>query len=336
MSMQRRDFLKLAAGGTAAAGFTASPVQALQREIKEFPPEAVGMLYDATLCIGCKACMVACKDSNGMPPEQSGQEEVLWDTPLDLSGDTLNVIKVYHDGNMEKKDREVDGFGFMKRHCLHCVDPSCVSVCPVSAMTKDAVTGIVEHHADRCIGCRYCVYGCPFNVPRYEYDEPFGQIQKCQFCAHLQAKGQIPACCDVCPTGASLFGTVDEIKQEAQRRLSATPGEVYSFPRGKLGGDYPSYEGKISEYQDELYGDTELGGTQVMYLAGIPFDKLGLPTDVPDYGYPAVSEAIQHTLYKGLIAPLVLFAGFSYLVHRSVNKSEHNKDEKNSDSGDDQ
>ena len=321
MSMNRRDFLKVAAAGVGVVG-TVNVAHAVQREPKTLPPKAVGMLYDATLCIGCKACMAACKEANHMPPEHAGRSEVMWDTPLDLSGKTLSVIKVYQDGAMEQKDREHNGYAFVKRHCLHCVDPSCVSVCPVSAMTKDPATGIVEHHPDRCIGCRYCVFGCPFGVPKYEYDNPFGQIQKCQFCSHLQAKGQLPACCDVCPTGASLFGTVEDLRAEAKRRLAKQAGETYSFPRGRLGGDRPPNEGKIANYQKHLYGEKELGGTQVMYLSAVPFDKLGFPTRVPDTGYPAISEGIQHTLYKGMALPLAVLAGLVYLVRRTADKGD--------------
>lgn len=119
------------------------------REPKEMPPNAVGMLYDSTLCIGCRACVAACREANGTTPEQPEKfadwNAGTWDTAEDLSGDTFNVIRVYLDGTKEHKDRDVDGYAFMKRHCLHCVDPSCVSVCPVSAMRKDPDTGIVTH-----------------------------------------------------------------------------------------------------------------------------------------------------------------------------------------------
>ncbi len=341
MSMNRRDFLRCAAveGTAIAAAATAATLPgtaeaAMQREPLEMPEGALGLLFDSTLCIGCRACQSACKEANGMEPDiPAGLAEWntgTWDSPQDLSGHTLTVINVYQNGTMAQKDRATDGFAFIKRQCNHCVDASCVSVCPVSAMTKDPVTGIVNHHVDRCIGCRYCVLACPFRVPRYQFDRAFGKITKCELCSNVPGRtgsGGFSACADVCPTGATLFGPVELLRQEALARLAKAPGEPHRFPRGDIAGDRPPNESVVpvyyrgdESYPSGIYGERELGGTQVTYLSGVPFPLLGLPTDVPDYGYATLTEGIQHTLYRGMIAPAALLAGLAWLAHRNARK----------------
>ncbi|MFZ5512867.1 MAG: hydrogenase 2 operon protein HybA [Pseudomonadota bacterium] len=320
--MDRRKFFKSAAAGAAALAAGAATCPARARENKQLPTEAVGLLFDSTLCVGCKACVAACKEANGMPPEFSTQEQ-LWDTPLDLSGKTLNVIKVYRDGEAKVKDAEAGGYAFVKKSCLHCVDPSCVSACPVSAMTKDPKTGVVSYDKDACIGCRYCVAACPFGVPRFTYDQAVPQISKCQLCRQRWKDGKYAACAEVCPTGATLYGTVADIKQEIARRKSLKPGTTAMFPRGKLGGPDQSYPNVVGRYVDHVYGEKELGGTQMMMLSGVPFEKLGYP-QLPERSYAAESETLQRTLYGGLIAPLAFLGVLTYVAKRNVKPEEEN------------
>ncbi|GAB4484793.1 MAG: hydrogenase 2 operon protein HybA [Thermodesulfovibrionales bacterium] len=311
MELNRRDFLKVVAGGglmLAAGG------DAFARDPKTLPPEALGILYDATLCIGCKACQHACKQFNEMPPEHTAQEKI-WDDPVDLSGKTLNIIKAYRNGTGENKDSETDGFSFVKRHCMHCADPACVSACPVSALTKDPKNGVVSYRKEACIGCRYCQVACPFNIPKFEWDNPFPRIRKCQLCNHRFQEGKFSACCEFCPTGASVFGKVTDLLEEAKKRLALKPGTYYNFPVQQVKSSEKSYRASAT-YVNHVYGEKEAGGTQYLLLAGVPFDRLGLPA-LGERSDAAFSEGIQHTIYKGMIAPGVVFAGLLFAAYRS-------------------
>ncbi len=319
MSINRRDFLK---GALAGVTLLAAAAPAEARPNNTMPAEAVGLLYDSTLCIGCKACVSACKDANNMPAEFS-MDEHYWDSPLDISGKTLNIIKIYKEGTGENKDQEKDGFAFMKVSCLHCVDPSCVSVCPVSAMTKNPVNGIVGYDKEICIGCRYCVVACPFGVPRFQYDTPFPQISKCQLCRHRLAEGKYAACATVCPTGATLFGKVEDLHGEAKRRVALKAGEMSEFPRGNINThDQSSHTAKAAAYLPKIYGEKEVGGTQMLKLAAVPFDKLGMPT-LAEQSNASISETMQHTMYGGLIAPLAFLGALTYAAKRNVKEDEH-------------
>ncbi len=316
MNIKRRNFLKAAAGGAALLAIDTAPASA--RSVQALPPEAIGILYDSTLCIGCNACMTACKKANGLEPEFSGNQNI-WDNPKDLSAKTLNIIKEYTNGTAENKDRVENGYAFIKRQCLHCVDPSCVTACPVSALTKDEKNGIVTYNKDACIGCRYCQVACPYNIPKFQWDDPYPEIVKCQLCSHIVAKGGIAACCSVCPTGASLFGPVVDLIEEARRRLQMKPGEIYEFPVSSLGsGQFHQY--RAATYIRHIYGKEELGGTQVMYMSAIPFDKFGLP-DFPKESFVSMASGIQYAIYKGMVYPLVVLAGLVYMVKKQK-KSE--------------
>lgn len=297
MAVTRRTVLKgiAAAGAGAVAGALPAPARAEKR--KEPPPDAVGMLYDATRCIGCKACVVKCKEANGLPADDSSPMGPMYDAPYDLNATTKNVIKLY---------KGADGrTSYVKAQCMHCVDPACASVCMISALHKGA-RGIVEYDKDKCVGCRYCQIACPFNVPKFEWNAAFPQIVKCEMCRHLQARGEIPACCRVCPREAVVFGRLDDLRTDAMRRMAAFPGRYY--PR--------------------VFGDKEIGGTQVLYLsaAGIPFESLGFPA-LGEEPVPALSEKLQHAIYQGFIAPAVLYAALGVVMVRNRRKNGPAKDE---------
>ncbi|MDH4321747.1 MAG: hydrogenase 2 operon protein HybA [Desulfobulbaceae bacterium] len=313
MRIGRRDFLKMTAtGGLALA---CAPTLAQGRPHHDLPPAAVGILYDATLCVGCQACMVACKQANEMEVEP-GQGEPLWDAPRDLSARTLNIIKRYENGDGAVKDRAENGYSFVKRHCMHCLDPACVSACPVSALTKDPASGIVGYNEKACIGCRYCQVACPYNIPKFQWDSTTPKIVKCQLCSHLVAKGGISACCKVCPTGASLFGPVEGLLAEAKRRLHMEEGKSYDFPVASLAsGQVQSH--RAGRYLEHIYGENEAGGSQVLLLSGVPFTSLGLP-ELPEQSFVEVADGIQYAIYKGMVYPLVLLGGLIYIIRKRV------------------
>ena len=314
----RREFLRRAlAGGAAVAGTTACP-SAHARGKAEIPPEAIGLLFDSTLCIGCKACVAACKAANDLPLDYNSPVDALWDMPLDTTARTYNVIKAWQSGTGTQRNQQIDGYAFMKSSCLHCIDPSCVSACPVSAMTKDPATGIVQYDADACIGCRYCVAACPFGIPKYDYDSPTGKIGKCELCRHLLPEGKYAACAEVCPTGATLFGKVSALKAEAHRRLALQEGAPTIWPRGNLDtADQPAWEGPAPRYVQHVYGEKEVGGTQMLKLAAVPFEQLG-HKPLPERSFSSQSETLQHTLYGGLVLPLAVLGVMSWVARRNV------------------
>ena len=319
--MNRRDFLRAALGGGAAAVVN-SGVQA--RPNLEPAPQAVGMLFDSTLCVGCKACVSACKEVNGKPPTIVG-DDVQFDSARDLSAETLNVIKVYTDGQPTTKDAIVDGFAFEKRSCMHCVDPGCVSVCPVTALIRDPQTGIVTYDEDACIGCRTCMTGCPYNVPQFEYDNPFGALHKCELCNQKGVeridKGMMTGCAEACPTGATLFGSREALLDEAKRRMALKPGEIYNYPRGDVREPDSFHEKEVPQYQQHVWGEKEAGGTNVLHISSIPFDKLGMPP-LDERSYVSISESVQHTLYSYLALPAVVLGGLTWIVKRNTEDND--------------
>jgi Fe-S-cluster-containing dehydrogenase component len=288
MTMDRRHALKVLAAGGAAVGGAAVPAPLHARPRREAPADAVGMLYDATLCVGCQACMVACKEANGLPSEGSDPR---WDTPVNLTGKTKTVIKLY----------EEDGASsFMKAQCLHCIDPACASACMLGAYRKREF-GIVTWDKDKCVGCRYCQIACPYNVPRFEWDRAAPKMVKCEMCAHRVVEGLEPACTEVCPREAVIFGSYTEMLTEARRRIAQDP----------------------DRYQPTVYGEKEGGGTQVLYLAGadVSYQDLGLP-DLGEQPVPHMPESVQHFIYKGFVAPVALYAGLAAAMWRNRRLTE--------------
>jgi formate dehydrogenase iron-sulfur subunit len=249
-------------------------------------PKPKALLIDFTKCIGCQACAAACKEINGLPGEP--EEE--------LSATAFTVVK------------EKDSL-FYRRLCMHCNEPTCASVCPVGAFEKTP-EGAVIYQAHKCIGCRYCMQACPFSIPTYEWKKRAPKVQKCIMCYHERLqKGEIPACAEACPTGATTFGDREELIREARQRIKDNP----------------------ELYVDHIYGEKEAGGTSVLMLSSVPFGQLGFPTGLGDRPLPELTWAALSKVPSIAIFGGAILYGMWWIIDRRTEVAEFNR--KQSDSG---
>jgi Fe-S-cluster-containing dehydrogenase component len=211
----------------------------------------------------------------------------------------------------------------MKTSCMHCADPSCVSACPVSAMTKDPTTGIVAYDPEACIGCRYCVAACPFGIPKYQYDSPTGKIGKCELCRHRHKDGHYSACAEVCPTGATLFGKTSDLLSEAKRRLAMKPGSATTYPRGNLSGgpDQPVTKATSASTSSTSTARPSTAAHRCSSSRRSTSRRSGMPY-LPPKSSASTSETIQHTLYGGLLMPFAVLGAMTYVAKRNVHHED--------------
>ncbi|HTK82844.1 MAG TPA: 4Fe-4S dicluster domain-containing protein [Bacteroidota bacterium] len=230
------------------------------------------LLIDTTLCIGCNACQDACKQQNQLA---EGEEKK-------LSASAYTALE------------EHDGI-YVRRMCQHCVDPTCASVCPVHAFTKTP-EGPVIYDESKCIGCRYCIQACPFQVPRYEWGSTYPKVQKCIFCYSRVSKGLQTACAEACPTGATKFGDRDELLKEAYTRIGAEPGK----------------------YVNKVYGVQEVGGTSILYLSSVPFEQLGFKTQLESTALPMLTWNALSKVPSVVSVGGVLLYGIWWITNRRM------------------
>ena len=236
---------------------------------------AKAILYDSTQCVGCRECEKTCSERWGLPyNERIAETEI-------VSSHKLTTVRTF-------------GERYSRKLCMHCVEPSCASVCPVGALQKSAV-GPVTYDEDKCMGCRYCMVACPHQVPSYEWESRLPRVRKCDMCSdRTLGKDGVTRCSEACPTGATITGDRDELIAEARKRIAEKPGEYYQ----------------------KVYGIEEGGGTSVLVLAAVPFEELGYNTKVPAASLPNLTWAVLSHVPDVAAIGSVLLGGVYWITHR--------------------
>jgi len=295
----RRDFLKTSAlVGAGVAGFS-SAVQAAPKNI--LSEDRMGVLVDTTVCVGCRNCEWACRNAHGLEAGnvESYEDRTILKTKRRPDIKSLTVVNEYPAGKNAALPVDV------KVQCMHCDHPACVSACIVGAFSKEE-NGTVIWDTDKCIGCRYCMAACPFQVPAFEYNKAINPlIMKCDFCFNRTKEGKLPACVSICPVEALTYGVRSDLVKIARDRIRRNP----------------------ERYVDHIFGEYEVGGTSWMYLSNKDFSELDFPK-LKTNPAPGVSESIQHGIFAYFVPPVSLYAllgGIMWITkHRKEIEEEEN------------
>ena len=299
MSISRRKFL----GWLGAAGVgTALGNTARAASNKQFDgyPNSNGVLFDTSRCIGCRKCEEGCNRVNELPaPERPFSDLSLLDTKRRTTAKSYTVVNRYDDAVSEK------GPLYRKIQCNHCLEPACASACFVRAFTKTK-TGAVIYDESVCVGCRYCMIACPFEIPTYEYDNAFSpRVMKCTMCYPRISKGLLPGCVEACPTEALTYGKREDLLKIGRERIAKFP----------------------ERYVNHIYGENEMGGTSWLYLSSVPFKDVGLREDLGVTPAPKLTAGALNVV--PMVAGLwpVLLVGI-YAINRRKEKIERQEKEK--------
>jgi len=280
MEFSRRKLL--AAAG--AVGLSTAAPESAEAWQSQAPSDPYGCLVDLTRCVGCRKCEQACNEVNALPaPDVRFNDLTVFDAKRRPDHKAFTVVNRYYSGKNDDHGRPLPTY--VKIQCMHCQDPACASACVTGALTKEA-NGAVRYDVSKCIGCRYCMLACPFQIPAYEYDDPVTpRVRKCSFCFdRMVEEGLQPACASICPEEAITFGRRNDLLELARQRIDKDRGR----------------------YVDRIYGDSEVGGTCWLYVSGVPFERIGFQ-NLPDRPVPQTAETIQRTLFSYLWSPILLF-----------------------------
>jgi len=235
---------------------------------------ASALLFDSTKCIGCRSCESGCNERWKLPYDDSvaAQERV--------SANKLTTVRTF-------------GERYGRKLCMHCLEPACASACPVGALAKTP-RGPVVYEEAKCIGCRYCILACPFEVPVYTWDSPLPKVRKCDQCASRQSKGLPTACTEACPTGATISGDRKALIDEARNRINASP----------------------ADYFNRIYGLEEVGGTSVLMIGAVPMEQLGMPAGLRKEPLPMLTWRALSLIPDVVSLGSVLLGGVWWITHR--------------------
>lgn len=262
--MDRRSFFKLIGAGVAGAAGTSliAPGKTLAGAAKANGTEFFGVLVDTTRCIGCRRCEKGCADANNlwMPDIE---DKAVFEGVRKTDSKQWTVVNRFQTNKGEV---------FVKKQCMHCNLPGCAAACLVRAMKKTE-TGPVTWDSN-CLGCRYCLVSCPFDIPKFDHHEAFPELQKCSFCAERLKEGKLPGCVEACPAGALVFGSRRDVLAEANRRIFQNPGK----------------------YNPHIYGEQEAGGTSWLYLSAVPFEQIGFRADIGTTAYPKYTTGFLYAV----------------------------------------
>jgi Fe-S-cluster-containing dehydrogenase component len=287
MEADRRTFLKILGGvGIATAMGIPDAASADVANLRGYPDQ-FGVLVDTTACIGCRRCEWACKEWNKLPNQKSlreyEQDQTVFAKTRRTHADVYTVVNRFE--NPRDPSRPI----YVKKQCMHCYEPGCASSCFVKAFTKQSV-GAVTYDASLCVGCRYCMAACPFDIPAYQYYNPFTpEVTKCTFCFdRITKEGGVPACVGICPVETMTFGKRTDLIDLAHKKIRDNP----------------------SRYVNHVYGEGEVGGTSWLYLSAIPFNMIGFRMDLGTVPIPTLSKPFLSLVSPVFIVIPALAMGF--------------------------
>jgi formate dehydrogenase iron-sulfur subunit len=243
----------------------------------------VGVLVDVTRCNGCNQCVQACAAAHRLGDARPAIQQ----SPDGLSAARWSAVVENPQG------------GYARKSCRHCLQPACVSACPVGAMYQTA-EGVVLYDSRKCMGCRYCMMACPFGIPRYEWESAAPRVRKCDLCYERLQSGGIPACVEACPQGVMVFGAREDLLAQAHQRISQSSGQ----------------------YLPIVYGESDAGGTSVIYISQFPLDFLGFNGATGDQPWPELTWNWLSKVPGLALATTGMMTGLFWIIGRRMQAEE--------------